>query len=385
MRIVVVTRIFSPEPSAASFVLKAIAIQFREAGHQVTVVTTRPPKGMKIPGIPGVRVKRARVLRDSRGYVRGYLPYLSFDVPLFFRLLFSRRADLYFVEPPPTTGVVVRMVAWLFRRPYVYRAADIWSDAAQVATSSRLVVSLLRRAERFAIRGASHAFANTNGLIERLRELDIDTPATAIGVGVDTEVFRFIPVTDPPPTRYFVYAGTYSEWQGAGIFVEAFARFSTSHQGFRLVFVGNGSERGALESKRDELGLDSIEFRDPAPAGEVNVLLAYATASLVSLKPGEGYDYAFPTKVYASIAAGCPVVFSGVGPTADFIHETSSVQPIGAAVPYDVEVITAALVEIADNPLPPQSRSQLSAWAHDRFSLTSVADIVVTVSIDLVK
>ena len=31
----------------------------------------------------GIRVRRAPVLRDKQQYVRGYLSYLSFDVPLF--------------------------------------------------------------------------------------------------------------------------------------------------------------------------------------------------------------------------------------------------------------------------------------------------------------
>ena len=386
MRVAIVSRIFSPEPSAASFVLKALATRYRDAGHAVTVYTTTPPKGLDDPGLPGVRVKRCRALRDKHGYVRGYIPYMSFDIPLFFRLLFGRRADLYLVEPPPTTGTVVRLVGWLRRRPYVYRAADLWSDAARSTTSSQIVLRALRRVERFALRGAGHVFASTEGLLARMRELGIDTPATAIGPGIDTETFRFLPDRAPITAPFFLYAGTYSEWQGAGVFVEGFSQFSRSRPGFRVIFIGNGSERDALVQRRDELGLtDDIEFREAVPGTAANELLNDATASLVSLKPGEGYDYAFPTKVFASIAAGCPVLFSGEGPATSFIESRSTIATLGLAVPYDADSVARALARLADSPPSRRQRQDLSSWAHENHSLEAIANTVVTTSTTLAK
>ena len=60
--------------------------------------------------------------------MRGYVQYLSFDIPLFFRLLFAR-ADLVVSEPPPTTGLVVAIsLAGCADDPFVYYAADVWTD-----------------------------------------------------------------------------------------------------------------------------------------------------------------------------------------------------------------------------------------------------------------
>ncbi len=47
-RIVIVSRIFAPEPAAASFRLRALARGLTEAAAQVTVLTTRPPAGAEI-------------------------------------------------------------------------------------------------------------------------------------------------------------------------------------------------------------------------------------------------------------------------------------------------------------------------------------------------
>ncbi|MGB4137729.1 MAG: glycosyltransferase, partial [Microbacterium sp.] len=289
MRIVIVSRIFTPEPAAAAFLLRAVAEAFRDAGHEVEVVTTTPPRALSGGDPPGVRVRRAWAKRDRQGYVRGYVSYMTFDIPAFFRLLFSRGADLYLVEPPPTTGAVVRVVSWLRRTPYVYDAADLWSDAAGAVTSSRPVLGALRLVERFAMRGTAHAFAISQGLIDRMREIGISVPATPVGFGTDTAAFRYTP-QEPPAAPLFVYGGSYSEWHGADIFLDAFADVRAVHPGARLLFIGNGSEQPRLRERIAEQRLDGVEFRDPVPPDQLALLLSGATASLASLKPGAGYD-----------------------------------------------------------------------------------------------
>lgn len=381
-RVVIVSRIFGPEVSAAAGILRSWATAFRDAGREVVVVTTKPPRGMTISDPPGIRVRRAPVLRDRQHYVRGYLSYLSFDIPLFFRLLFARRAELYVVEPPPTTVAVVRVVGWLRRTPYVVRAADLWSDASAMVTSSRIVLGTLRRIEVWGLRGAARLFAAHEPLLERFREVGVDTPTTAIGFGADTDSFQYDP-QPLPPAPVFVYAGTHSEWHGAGVFVDAFASVLARHPGARLHFIGNGQERERLRARAAELGIsDSVDFRAPIPPVELSPLLSAATASLASLKPGQGYDYAFTTKVYSSLAAGCPVVFAGVGPTGPFLR-AADVAGAGVAVEYGVEQVTAAMERAATHPLAPEGRVVLAAWAHEHYSLTAIADTVVSQSLEV--
>lgn len=378
MRIAVVSRIFVPEPSAASLILQATVKAFSELGHEVVVYTSTPPKGLSPGDVPpGVRVRRSWVKRDAQGYVRGYVSYMSFDIPVFFRLLFSRRADVYLVEPPPTTGAVVRVVAAIKRAPYVYDAADLWSDAAAMVTSNRLVLRLLRAVERFAMRGASRAFAISDGLVSRMRAIGITVPATVVGFGAETGEFRHLG-TEPSVAPFFVYGGSYSEWHGAGVFVDAFEEVRRRHPDARLLFVGNGQERPALEETVARRGIDGVEFRDPVSPGELAVLLNEATVSLASLRPGHGYDYAFTTKVYSSLASGCPVIFSGVGPTIEFLTTSAVAQPVGVAVAYDSAAVTRAMLAAVAAPLSADRRREMSEWAAESFSLDSVGHRVAT-------
>ncbi|WP_173922215.1 glycosyltransferase family 4 protein [Agromyces sp. Marseille-P2726] len=376
MRVTIVSRIYRPEPAAASFFLGSVADALLAEGHSVDVLTARPPAGSGSAS-HGERVRTFPVLRDRDGYVRGYLPYLSFDIPLAFRLLLTRRPDVVLVQPPPTTGVVVRIVCALRRIPYVYDAADVWSDAAHMATSSTIVVRVLRALERFAMRGAAHLVTISQGVVDRVRDLGVSRPMTVTGFGADTTAFT---VTEAETVPVFLYAGSYSTWHGAEVLIDAFARFVRTRDGYTLRFIGHGTERPALEERAHELGIGGmVEFLDPVPPQQLAPPLSSAVASLATLRPGTGYEYAFTSKAFSSLAAGCPVIFAGPGPTATFLETANADVRAGVAVPYDADAIAAAMTELAAEPLAMPQRAALGAWTAAHHSIAAVARRVASV------
>jgi glycosyltransferase involved in cell wall biosynthesis len=379
VRLAIVSRIYRPEPSAASAFLGAVADEATARGHDVTVVTVRPPHGIPV-GTPTETVRMMPVLRDRSGYVKGYLQYLSFDVPLFFRLLVLPRPDVLLMEPPPTTGLVVRVVCALRRIPYVYDAADVWSDAAEQATGSRTVIRVLRAMERFAMQGARSLVTISQGVMDRVRAMGVDRPVTVTGFGADTTSFLSPAQTDTPTDRVFLYAGTYAPWHGAEAAVDAFATFSQRHPGYVLRFIGNGSDRELLQRKARELGIgDTVEFVETIPSEELLPQLHRAVASIATLRPGSGYEYAFTTKAYSSMAAGCPVIFAGPGPTATFLDRANGAVRAGVVCDYDPAGIAEAMAVLADDPLSASQRHALASWTADEHSLSAVASRVVDV------
>lgn len=375
MRVTIASRIYRPEPSAASFFLGAVSDALTAQGDDVTVLTTKPPRDTRASPTRE-RVRTFPVLRDRNGYVRGYLPYLSFDIPLALRLLVSRRADVVLLEPPPTTGLVVRLVCGLRRMPYVYDAADVWSDAASMATTSTLVIRVLRAMERFAMQGAAALVTISDGVVERVRALGVDRPITVTGFGADTGAFAY---RDVPREQTLVYAGSYSSWHGAEILIDALALLNASGAPFRLLFVGHG-EQAVIEARARALGVaSSVEFRSPVAPSDLEPLLASATASLATLRPGTGYDYAFTSKAYSSLAVGCPVVFAGPGPTGPFLRRATSEVRAGAAVAYEPREIADALRRIAEQPPTSTERASLAEWTAREHSMHAVARRVAAV------
>ncbi|WP_122260759.1 glycosyltransferase [Ornithinimicrobium cerasi] len=398
LRVLLATRIFAPESAAATFRLTALVRALADRAS-VQVLTTTPPPSLR--GAPsrgpgaedtggGVTVSRWPALRDSTGYVRGYLPYLSFDLPLALRLLTVPRPDVVVVEPPPTTGAVARVILAARglrgpRIPYVYYAADVWSDATASMGAPAPVVGVMRWVERFALRGARDVVAVSDGVAARVRALvgpDSGASVTVVPNGIDTDVFT--PVGDPHPeapgTPYLVYAGTASEWQGAEIFAEAMREVVREEPRARLVFLGQGSSWPALQRIRDDLPSGAIELRPLAPPAEAAAWQRGAAAALVSVRPGVGYDFAYPTKVIAAVACGTPVVFAGPGPAAADVAEHG----LGETVGYDVGQVARAMLAAlrahrgGRDPAADEARVH---WARTHRSLTATgraaADVVL--------
>jgi glycosyltransferase involved in cell wall biosynthesis len=316
-----------------------------------------------------VDVSRWPVLRDAGGNVRGYVQFASYDGPLLLRLLSRRRPDVVVVEPPPTTGSIVRLVCALRRVPYVYYAGDVSSTAAAGIGVAPLLVRILRRVERFAMGGAATVLAVSDGVADEVRRLtEGRVPTVVVGTGVDTEVFSPTgEVDDDPPT--LVYAGTMSEIHGAHVFVEAFLDVADEHPTARLLMFGQGTEEPALRGIAAGVSPHRVDFRGVVPGPVVARALTSARAGLASLRPDVGYDYAFPTKMFAATATGTPVVYAGPGPGAELVSENR----LGWAVPWDRVAVADALRQALATAPSQAERSRLVGWTRAEAGQSIVA------------
>jgi glycosyltransferase involved in cell wall biosynthesis len=309
------------------------------------------------------------VLRDRGGNVRGYLQYASFDLPLLLRLLLTRRPDIVVVEPPPTTGAVVRIVCALRRLPYAYYAGDVSSTAAAGIGIPGPIVTALRTLERWAMSGAALVLTVSTGVAEDVRALvGEDHEVLVVGTGVDTDTFRPVAHDGLAPT--FVYAGTMSELQGAEVFIRAFAQVAADRPDARLVMYGQGVQADQLKRLADALAPGRVAFPGRVPGEVVAAEVSRATAGLASLHPDMGYDYAFPTKMFAVTACGTPVIYSGPGPG----HEIVRANGLGWACAWSPEEVAEAMREALVRPPAPGQADRLTSWTRAFASQDAVAE-----------
>lgn len=381
------TRIFAPEIGAAAFRERLLADAFAAEGLRVEVLTTRPPASAPPADDATLEVRRWPVRRDANGNIRGYLHYLSYDLPLVARLLCRRPPELYVAEPPPTTGLVVRLVAALHRRPYVWYAADVWSEAAGAAGAPPWVVAALRAVEGWVLRGAAVVLSISEGVTETLRTFGVDEQRVlTVGNGIDTDVFRPTGPAIDAAEPYFVYTGTMSEWQGAGVFIEALKRHRDAGGTDRVVFVGQGSELPALRRLAEELVPGAVDFTGVLSPNETAAWIRGAVAALVSIKPGLGYDFAKPTKIYAATACGVPVVFAGRGAGPALVEG----QQLGWACDHDPRDVAAAMslaleASHASSDLVEQRRQHRVDWTLRHASLRAIASTTAAAIVDRLR
>ncbi|EAR24820.1 predicted glycosyltransferase [marine actinobacterium PHSC20C1] len=369
--VAIASRIFAPEPAAASFRLAALANALARSGARTVVITstfTSEADAANDAVDSEVEIRRFPVVRNKDGYVRGYLQYLSFDVPLVFRLMFSRGIAAVVVEPPPTTAAVVRVVCAIRRIPYFYYAADIWSDAS-VTVANSVVVKAVRAVELWALLGAAGVLSVSSTVTQRLAELGVAERVKEVGNGVDTDLFAEQGIHYPHDSPYFLYAGTASEVHGATIFVDALALVRETHPTARIIFVGQGADRSELERRGKGLGEGAVEFLPRVPPARVAEMLRSSVASLASVKPGVGYDLAFPTKLYASVACGTPAIFAGAGPGAQFVSDLDA----GWVADYSSVKVADAMIAALTTETDAAARGALAERAGQAVSITAIA------------
>jgi colanic acid biosynthesis glycosyl transferase WcaI len=79
---------------------------------------------------------------------------------------------------------------------------------------------------------------------------------------------------------------------------------------FKVVFIGEGKAKQALQKQVEQLKLDNVEFRLPVPLYKLSKLMAEGDIHLVSQKNGT-QGLIVPSKIYSILAAGRPSLFIG--------------------------------------------------------------------------
>ncbi|GAA1777170.1 glycosyltransferase family 4 protein [Agromyces lapidis] len=376
-RVVLATRLFAPEVSAGAFRLRALTRSLLARSATVRVLTTTPPKTAPqfVAEEPGLEVSRFPVLRDSGGNVRGYVQYLSFDIPLVFRLI-GARYDLAIAEAPPTTGIIVAAISALRRRPYAYYAADIWTDGVAAIGAPRFVISIIRGLEGLTMRHAATVLSISDEVTERIIRFGVAPERIAtVGNGIDTDVFTPDgPVADDD-APYFVYTGTMSEWQGAEVFIRALPLVRERFPDVRLRFFGQGSAEAHLRELASTTAPEAITFGGVVAPERSAEWIRGAVGALVSIAPGLGYDFARPTKTYAAAACGTPVVFAG----SDGSSGGALVREHGLGIhsSFTPESVAAAMIELLTEHGTDRAatkRRDRAVWIDGNASLRAVGD-----------
>ena len=136
--------------------------------------------------------------------------------------------------------------------------------------------------------------------------------------------------------------------------------------------MGQGSGWDALAER--SRGVTGVEMIPAVNAEEADRWMARAAATLASLRPG-GYDYAYPTKILASLAQGTPVIYAGPGQAARDVAEAG----LGAACSLDADEIAEAMVAFASGSAPWVGAEAVRAWVREHRSVEASSCSAATV------
>ena len=125
--------------------------------------------------------------------------------------------------------------------------------------------------------------------------------------------------------------GSFHGWHDVAGLVEAFAALHEKDDDLRLLLVGGGEGRNALEKSIRKRGLESaVVFAGKVPHEQVPAHIAAMDIAVVPYKPIKDFFFS-PMKLFECMAAGRPTVAAALGQIVDVIDhgKTGCLYPAG--------------------------------------------------------
>jgi colanic acid biosynthesis glycosyl transferase WcaI len=338
-----VTQYYYPEPGAPQIRLRALAKELMRHGCRVTVLTGMPnyPDGVIHEGyrgklkmadeVDGIKVHRIWLYpAGGKNAFRRLLNYLSFTFHTLLWLKLAKGKNIIFIEAQPITLAVYGLLArWLFKIPYIYNTPDLQVEiAAERGWMGRSLVRLAASIETFLMNHAYSVSTVTHAFIEHF----ISTRGvprermTFLPNGVDLDHLRPLPYNDDYARKIGVvgkkvltYAGTHADYQGLDVILDA-AKHLKHRPDIVFLMVGKGPERQRLIDRAASEGIANVLFRD-SPFEEVSLLMSISYGFIVVLRNIPAAQKMRLSKTFPPLACGVPVIYAGVGETAQIIRK----------------------------------------------------------------
>ena len=327
MTIYIHTMYYLPEYGSAPILMNELASYLSERGHDVEVVTTipRPPHHRPYKGKLYLSEKADDfvVKRYRTNFTVHHLGRLiAWTVYTFWSLWNLRKAqknDVLFLRLPP---LQIGFAGWLARK---WKGAGVLMSVQDIHPDLSIESGLLRkkwairlaqRFEKWIYKQADEIAVISEGFKQNLLNKKVNNDTLHIVPNwVDAGFMRPYPKDNRVSRRFaledkFVamYSGTLtlSSYMTLEKVMEA-AKMIESDEDFRLVIIGEGLKKPALEEKAKQLKLKNVVFLPFQPYEDLPLLLGASDLLLVPLDEKKT-QLSVPSKLYNYMAAGRPVI-----------------------------------------------------------------------------
>jgi len=361
MRVLILSQYYDPEPLEK---VHDLAVGLRNRGHDVEVLTAVPcyPAGKTYPGYERQRwmtetrdeISILRVPQwpgHSRSSVARILYYVSFAVSATVYGLFRiRRPDVIYVyQSALPTGYAAWLLGRAMRVPFVLDVVDPWPEsvAASGFLGSKRAILAIRWAVNFLYVRANRVNFVTKSAYESAVAHGCPDARLSV-IRHWPPAGRYAPVKYDPEfaavhgmsNRFNVlFAGNIGVVQDLQTLIEA-AELLCDQPEIQFIVVGNGIDADRLRGLIAERQLPNIRMLGAFPPSEMPKFFASADLLLVHLRPDPLSEISVPSKTYAYLASGRPILMAVAGEAANFVRD----HDIGLTVPPSDPVAMAEVV-----------------------------------------
>lgn len=392
-RILVVTQHYWPEP----FRINDVVQGFLEDGIQVDVLCGLPnyPKGYWFSGYrysgprrqqqDGVQIFRAgEIPRRGNSGPMIFLNYVSW--PLFALFSLPRLKGPYdAVFCYNTSPVLMSFPALVYGKlhhvPVVNYVLDLWPENlySVLPVQNRLLQKIAAKVSDWHYKKADKLIAMSPSLQQALCQRTGKPEQQVAVIPQYCEDFYAHPQWDDALAQRWsgefnlVFAGNFSPAQSLDTVIRAAVQAQAQGApGLRLLLVGDGMSRDALEALVDELDARSVvSFCGSVPPTEVPKFAALADGLVASLSASPDLGMTVPAKVASCMAAAKPLLASMDG------EGYAAAQACGnlASPAQDVDALTQNILTLYH--LPPEERAAMGQRAFDYYTAHYRRDLLL--------
>ena len=368
MKILYFHQHFSTPKGSAGIRSYAMAQALIRNGHQVTMVcgsfgagqtglNQAFENGMRRGVVDGIEIIEFELpYSNSLSFLKRILIFLSFAFKSI-KVAFIEQYDVLFATTTPlTAGIPGIFAKWLRRKPFVFEVRDLWPELpkAMGVIKNPIVLWMMSILEWVSYHSADRLVGLSPGIVEGIIKRGIDPQKVAsIPNGCDLDIFaQEQPAWRPEQVKstdlMAIFTGTHGLANGLNAVIDVAVELQQRRRDdIKLVLVGDGMQKQALQQRAIDLKLNNIVFHDPVNKTKLAGLMASADLGLQILANVPAFYYGTsPNKFFDYIAAGLPVLNNYPGWLAELINK----QHCGfAIIPENPQAFADALEYAADH------------------------------------
>lgn len=337
-----------------------------ERGHEVSMVCGSSKtgdrgldgpfyRGMREGTVDGIHVVELDLhYSNSDSFIKRTRTFLWFAVRSIGVALFEKYDLVFATSTPLTAGIPGIFARWIRRKPFVFEVRDLWPELPREmgVIKNPVVLGLMGILELASYRSAHRLIGLSPGIVKGIARLGVPEENIAmIPNGCDLEIFG----SSDSPWRsegvkkedlMAIFTGAHGIANGLDAVLDAGVELKRrKRDDIKLVLVGDGKLKPALQARAQKEGLDNVIFHPPVKKYHLAGLMADADIGMQILANVPAFYYGTsPNKFFDYIAAGLPVLNNYPGWLAGMIRE----HECGFAVPPEDPVAFADALVQAD-------------------------------------
>jgi len=283
--------------------------------------------------INGINVIYLKVPYDQKMNIfERFLSFLKFMVLSTYHAYKIKNIDLVVATSTPlSVGFPAFFLNKINKLPYIFEVRDLWPEVPiqMGAIKNKLIINILRYAEKTIYKNSIHVVALSPGMIEGVLKCGISTEKTSLIPNMaKIDLFyqrkinydRVFSFSLKKESFKVIHFGSIGIANGCMYIIEA-AKLLKNNPDIEFVFIGGGAAENELSIECQNHNLNNVHFLGNHPLKSVSEIVNFCDVSIVSFKDLPILYTNSPNKLFDSLSAGRPIILNSNGWTRKLVEK----------------------------------------------------------------